>query len=176
MFSQRFWTAAAIIELGSVGIFLIRAAVPSPNRVTYTCYNNDNRSFLAVDTPVATCKPDETLLTWNQTGPQGPSGPQGVQGPQGPMGPQGKARPPAGGHVYTNASPAVVQVPFTAVLTLPTGTYNIDANALLLNDEVSNQVVSCYTFYNTGNPRTSTGDRVAVTILPGRFLRLFCAF
>ncbi|HEY7791402.1 MAG TPA: hypothetical protein VIC33_12855 [Vicinamibacterales bacterium] len=42
------------------------------------------------------CDRNETLLTWNITGPQGPAGPQGLtgaQGPQGAVGPQGAPGP-----------------------------------------------------------------------------------
>jgi hypothetical protein len=39
------------------------------------------------------CKSNETALTWNSTGLQGPVGPQGIQGPAGPPGPAGPLGP-----------------------------------------------------------------------------------
>jgi len=41
--------------------------------------------------PEDRCHPDESALTWNRNGPQGPAGPQGVAGPSGPQGPAGTA-------------------------------------------------------------------------------------
>src|SRR5262245_1742024 len=35
------------------------------------------------------CKPNETQVSWSQTGPQGSQGPAGPAGPQGATGPQG---------------------------------------------------------------------------------------
>jgi type VI secretion system secreted protein Hcp len=43
------------------------------------------------------CLPDETKITWNQSGPQGPAGPTGPQGPAGGQGPQGPAGTPLPG-------------------------------------------------------------------------------
>src|SRR4030095_15586176 len=43
-----------------------------------------------------TCAFNETKISWNQVGsqgPQGPAGPAGPQGPAGPAGPQGPAGP-----------------------------------------------------------------------------------
>jgi len=39
--------------------------------------------------PIDVCKPNETSLHWNITGPQGPQGEQGPKGDQGDQGPQG---------------------------------------------------------------------------------------
>ena len=53
----------------------------------YACVNNYNGNIRIVDAST-TCRPDEYLLSWNQTGPQGPTGAQGPQGPQGIPGPE----------------------------------------------------------------------------------------
>jgi len=46
------------------------------------------------------CRPSESLVVWNVTGPEGPegtAGPQGPEGPAGPTGPEGPAGPPGSG-------------------------------------------------------------------------------
>lgn len=44
--------------------------------------------------PARECVDEETEITWNQSGPQGPAGSQGPVGPQGPTGSQGPAGTP----------------------------------------------------------------------------------
>jgi Collagen triple helix repeat (20 copies) len=71
------------------------AQIPT-NGVFYACVRLDKDAdagrlarFVAADEP---CKPRETRVQWNATGPQGPQGPQGLPGAtgmQGPIGPQG---------------------------------------------------------------------------------------
>ena len=92
MFSKRFWAAPVVLGLLSVGTLLIRATIPASNGVIYACYIPSNGNLRVIDNAVETCKTNETQLTWNQPGPQGPQGPQGpagVQGPQGLQGPPG---------------------------------------------------------------------------------------
>jgi hypothetical protein len=48
----------------------------------------DNGELRIVDT-AGDCKDQETLLSWNVTGPVGPQGPEGPDGPEGPQGEQG---------------------------------------------------------------------------------------
>ena len=40
-----------------------------------------------------TCQPNDTLVSWSQTGPKGDTGPQGAQGDTGPQGPKGDTGP-----------------------------------------------------------------------------------
>jgi hypothetical protein len=71
-------------------IFLLTAAVSSA-QVINACANN--AGGLRVLGPGASCKANETALSWSIAGPQGPAGPQGAVGPEGPQGPEG----PGGG-------------------------------------------------------------------------------
>jgi hypothetical protein len=75
------WAVATIALAGS--------ALAQTPAVIKTCVKNEdgNMRFIAH----GACKANETLLTWNQAGPQGPAGPQGLQGIAGPAGPQGPA-------------------------------------------------------------------------------------
>lgn len=56
---------------------------------------------VSIDTPPK-CGPNETAVSWAETGPPGPPGPQGLTAPAGPAGPQGPAGPagPAGATGY----------------------------------------------------------------------------
>jgi hypothetical protein len=74
--------------LAMTGIGL--ATIPSPNGVIYGCYTKSTGTIRVIDAGVTGCKQGETLLPWNQTGPQGPIG---LTGPQGPIGLTGPAGP-----------------------------------------------------------------------------------
>jgi hypothetical protein len=54
----------------------------------YACVNNDSGAIHMVQEG-ETCHKNETLVEWNQVGPQGPQGETGLQGEQGPPGEQG---------------------------------------------------------------------------------------
>ena len=66
------------------------ASIPDSSGVIHGCYDSKG-TLRVIDYPQAQCTKNETLLNWNQTGPQGPPGPTGSQGPAGPQGPQGPA-------------------------------------------------------------------------------------
>src|SRR6266508_1100713 len=71
------------------------AAIPGTNGVIHACYDSKQGDVRVVD-EAAPCEKDETALSWNQTGPQGPvgaQGPTGATGLQGPIGLQGPAGP-----------------------------------------------------------------------------------
>ena len=61
------------------------ATIPDGQGVIHACYNSNNGDARIVD-GAASCRTNETPLTWNQSGQQGSPGPQGPQGPQGPSG------------------------------------------------------------------------------------------
>ena len=61
--------------------------------VLEACVNPGNGNMRLVDSSSA-CHNNETLVTWNITGPTGPAGPAGPTGPTGPAGPPG---PSSGG-------------------------------------------------------------------------------
>jgi len=62
------------------------ALIPGAGGVISSCYSTKGGTGLRViDTDAgAICGKNETLLTWNQTGPSGPMGDKGDAGPPGP--------------------------------------------------------------------------------------------
>ena len=95
------------------------ASIPGPDGVIDACYTKSGSSLRIMDSE-ASCKSNETSLSWNQTGPPGPPGPQGEQGPPGPQGPEGPQGPPGPGldeprwerERHTVESTGVVEVNF----------------------------------------------------------------
>jgi Collagen triple helix repeat (20 copies) len=67
----------------------VLAAVPSANGVIYGCYTKSTSAIRVIDKDVTNCKQGESLLQWNQTGPQGLMGLTGPAGPAGPTGATG---------------------------------------------------------------------------------------
>lgn len=126
----------------------------------FSCVSVDSGDLRIVNAD-DTCATGEERLVWNQRGlpgprgrqgeqgPRGPQGPQGVSGPQGPSGPQGVSGPqglpgevgnpgpqgpigPSDGFSATLSDDTFTDVPVTlATLTLPAGTYVIDAAVYL---------------------------------------------
>ena len=90
--------AAVCVAMFAVFTVAIRASIPAPNGVITACYERENGKLRVIDSAVTTCKYEETKLTWNQIGPQGPQGIQGPQGVPGPVGATGQQGPvgPAG--------------------------------------------------------------------------------
>jgi len=93
-------SAAALVVAGTM---ITQASIPAPNGVISGCYMKSGGSLRVIDSN-GKCGSNETSLSFNQTGiqgpigPLGPAGPQGVAGPAGPVGPIGPAGPvgPAG--------------------------------------------------------------------------------
>jgi hypothetical protein len=89
-----------IIMLSVVALILLvtiaYASIPGSDGVIYGCYKKSGGSLRVIDRAVTNCAKDESLISWNQTGPEGPQGPAGPPGPQGlqgPVGPQGETGP-----------------------------------------------------------------------------------
>jgi hypothetical protein len=89
-----------IIMLSVVALILLvtiaYASIPGSDGVIYGCYKKSGGSLRVIDRAVTNCAKDESLISWNQTGPEGPPGPAGPPGPQGlqgPVGPQGETGP-----------------------------------------------------------------------------------
>jgi hypothetical protein len=78
-----------LIALLFVSAVAFSQAAPA---VIYSCVLKDGT--IRIVTNATSCKGQETLLSWNQVGPQGP---QGVPGPTGPAGPQGPQGPSSAG-------------------------------------------------------------------------------
>lgn len=84
-----------------VGSFLVLGGAATASSASdaafYACVNKSTR-YMRLVNATTTCKPAETKVSWNRTGPQGPvgiggTGPQGPAGPQGLRGPQGMRGP-----------------------------------------------------------------------------------
>ena len=76
-----------------------RASIPDADGTYHGCLKSNGTVDLIDPSTGATCKSNESAVTWSQTGPQGPSGPAGpagatgATGPVGPMGAQGLQGP-----------------------------------------------------------------------------------
>ena len=67
----------------------VRADIPDGG-VIHACYQKVNGQLRVIDTSKGgTCRPSESALSWNQTGPTGAKGATGASGPTGPSGPAG---------------------------------------------------------------------------------------
>src|SRR5713101_1700571 len=80
------WLLGLSVLLGSLLVGLSPAR--ADGGIIHSCLNPAGQIRI-VSAPAA-CRPEETALNWNITGPpgpQGPAGPPGAQGPQGPPGP-----------------------------------------------------------------------------------------
>ncbi|WP_220505693.1 collagen-like protein [Microbispora sp. H10830] len=84
--------AGSVLVLGGAA-----TASSASDAAFYACVNKSTR-YMRLVNATTTCKPAETKVSWNRTGPQGPvgiggTGPQGPAGPQGLRGPQGMRGP-----------------------------------------------------------------------------------
>lgn len=92
---------------GAAGVAYATTALSSAHQATsviQACENPGNGTLRVVADNTTGCHANETAVTWNVVGPQGPPGPQGDTGPQGlqgDTGPQG----PAGTFTGTFTSP-----------------------------------------------------------------------
>src|SRR5205085_1493457 len=68
----------------------------------------------------AVCQSNQTLTTWNNTGPQGPKGDTGPAGPTGAIGPAGPTGPAGGLSSFDslNGLPCNVSTPAAGVIAL----------------------------------------------------------
>ena len=74
-------TIAALTALVVAGVSVVYGSIPDSAGIIHACYKINGQLRL-IDPGTSNCDPSETLLAWNQTGPQGPVGPQGPPGPQ----------------------------------------------------------------------------------------------
>jgi hypothetical protein len=160
------------------GFAIIHAAIPDSAGVIHACYSKSGGSLRVIDSSVTACGQNETSVTWNNVGPQGPQGVPGPQGRQGPAGPQGAAGAEGPAGPQGPPGPAGAQGPagpsgeaghafFTFVtnlgffnsntmhdvlkLNLPAGAYVVNASLSIENFDLSDpQTATC---------ELSTGDR-----------------
>ncbi len=140
------WAAAGVVAavLGTGGAIAM-AAIPAADGTVNACFKNNSGDLRVVDVPGDSCKPNETAITWNQTGLQGPPGPagppgrQGEPGPQGPQGPKGDTGPqgpqgPAGPAGTADNVFAVVRAQFVDpdILIDATGNHVVGGEAAVL--------------------------------------------
>lgn len=83
------------LSLGMIGT-LAYAAIPGAGGLISACvstrgFNGQHLLTLLDVSQRSECGEGQSLITWNQTGPQGPAGVAGPQGPKGDTGPQGLA-------------------------------------------------------------------------------------
>jgi len=120
---------------------VLTATIPGPSGVIYGCYNKSGGAIRVIDNAVTQCSANETQLTWNQVGPQGPVGPAGPTGPTGPQGttgaqgatgPQGPTGPSHAYFKYTSGVPGPTfsngSTPILS-LSVPAGSFIIEAKA-----------------------------------------------
>ena len=80
--------ALAIVTAGVVGATtLVGAGESDTGRITGCAQTENGQLRVVADS--AACRPSETGVEWNVTGPAGPPGPAGPAGPAGPEGPAG---------------------------------------------------------------------------------------
>lgn len=72
------WVAIGVAVVAAAGS-AAWAAIPDAGGVIHSCIKNGAIRMIDTDAGQA-CKPGETPLEWNQTGPQGPPGPKGDPG------------------------------------------------------------------------------------------------
>ena len=138
-------SGAALADIPDAGVF--HACLPDKKNV------DAERTVRLIDTSAgATCRKNETPVSWNAVGPAGPRGPAGPAGPQGPAGQQGPAG--SGGtfvmnrnfeDAATNAFPGVT----VAHLDLAPGTWVLQAKLRYRNNGATRQTASCI-FQGTG--------------------------
>ena len=84
---RRLTLGAVLVALVAAGFATYALAAASDGGTINACVAADGKLGIAN----GDCKKNETPLSWNATGAQGPQGPAGAQGPAGPQGPAGAA-------------------------------------------------------------------------------------
>jgi hypothetical protein len=91
--TRRMSIAAATVAAIAAGSSAAALATTVPSNSVYQgCLEATNGSLHQLEVNPSTppsCRPHDTLVTWNQIGPAGPAGPQGLKGDAGPQGPKG---------------------------------------------------------------------------------------
>ena len=137
---NQIWVVLASAGVGAAAFAIAHATIPGSNGVIHGCYRNDDGRLRVVDDP-ATCKRNETALSWSQTGPQGPQGPVGAPGPQGPQGIPGNS---ASSHAYEASNThELPEDTYLVSLTLPSGSYVVWSTVDFYNDKNGNINTQC---------------------------------
>src|SRR5580765_4278749 len=78
------WALVAVLAAGGVAVAATSGIVGADGTIN-GCYRDggNQQGELRVVSDGAACRPNESPISWNQTGPPGPQGPAGPQGPTG---------------------------------------------------------------------------------------------
>src|SRR5689334_22586589 len=68
-------TLLAVVTIALAGGSVAFATIPDSSVVIHGCYKTATGDLRVIDTGFTSCKPGESPLSWNQTGPTGPQGP-----------------------------------------------------------------------------------------------------
>lgn len=137
--------AHRLVFLGAAGLMFTAAQPARAQSVIRACANPAGQ--LRVVGAAESCRPQETLITWNSAGAPGPAGPSGPMGPAGPPGSDAEGVTGGADHSpFGNSSPAILSATPTPLTTdnIVTGFrgYMVWANVALQ--------------FNTGNPATGS--------------------
>jgi len=81
---KRIAVLVAVIVVLAVPL-VARATIPNSGTI-YACYTNSGGVLHVIDRSVRNCSKNQTALSWNVAGQQGPTGSRGAPGPKGPTG------------------------------------------------------------------------------------------
>ena len=147
--SDRLGGAAAAVCL--IGGGVAHAAIPDANGVIHGCYVTSSGTIRIIDDAVTTCRPSETAVQWNISGPIGPQGPAGAQGPHGETGATGLQGPvgPSDAYVFNREPTMQIGSSLQTVgsLSVPAGSCtSLSAKALIENRASVSAVSQCLLF------------------------------
>lgn len=128
-----------------------------PDGIIHGCVSPSG--FIAAS-ETASCKQNETPLFWNQQGIQGPAGAPGAKGDKGDKGDRG----PSDAYANTSGSVSVAGLTTVAAVTLPAGSYVVQAVAAVSNIETATKA-SCSL---VGSGATVSSVSSAGTYVPGQ--------
>lgn len=136
--------AVKVVVLVALGGGLAYAVIPNSSGVIDGCYMKENGQLRVIDASNTTCRPSEQALQWNLQGVPGVPGPPGERGPSDVYFTGGSA---------TNSLPVAGGFPgnysVVATLSLPAGTYVLDASPYVRNDDPTTSAIArCIMFVN----------------------------
>jgi hypothetical protein len=90
-FASRFSRRVVALGVGVLALAggLAYASIPDGNGTISACYLTGVGQVRLIDPSREQCRPNETAISWSQTGPPGATGATGPQGATGATGPQG---------------------------------------------------------------------------------------
>jgi hypothetical protein len=139
-------TAATLAALLLLSAGVAYASIPDQGEVIHGCYKTSDGKLRVIDPGAGdSCNSSETVIDWNQKGPQGPTGPQGLQGVAGPTGPSGAQGPQGIQGTQGNPGPSGVSHAYLAstnTFTISGGNGVFPTTVLQFNAQAGNYVVS----------------------------------